>query len=94
MSQILTLITTFKKIGHWPFQWKIDFNTDSSNQTQEPSFSHKVQMVNQPPLFFNQNVPHSPLKIKCQWTNNNKTIGPLVKLETLLPRACLITIYE
>ena len=66
MSQILTLITTFKKIGHWPIQWKIDFNTDSSNQTQELSFSHKVQMVNHRPLFFNQNVPHSPLKLKCQ----------------------------
>ena len=45
-----------KKIGEWAFQWKMNFNPDPTKQAQELIFSHKVQMTNNPPLFFNENV--------------------------------------
>ena len=34
----------------------MNFNPDSTKQAQELIFSRKVQMINHPPLFFNQNV--------------------------------------
>ena len=50
------LNNNFKKVGEWAFRWKMNFNPDPTKQAQELIFSHKVQMINYPPLFFNQNV--------------------------------------
>ena len=41
------------KINHWAFQWKINFNPDSSKQAQEVIFSRKLQKSVYPPLHFN-----------------------------------------
>ena len=49
MPQMLTWITTEKKIGEGAFQWKINFNPDPTKQAQELIFNH-------PLLFFNQNA--------------------------------------
>ena len=45
-----------KKIGEWAFQWKVNFNPDPTKQAQELIFSRIVQIINHPPLFFNQSV--------------------------------------
>ena len=37
----------------------MNFNPDSTKQAQEPILSRKVQMINHPHLFFNQNVQAS-----------------------------------
>ena len=59
----IDLNNDFKNISGWAFQWKMNFNTDPINQAQELIFSRKMQMINHPPLFFNQNVvPQSPFK--------------------------------
>ena len=50
------LNNNLKKIGEWAFQWKMNFNPDPTKQAQELIFSHKVQMINYLPLFFNQRV--------------------------------------
>ena len=34
----------------------MNFNPDLTKQAQKLTFSRKVQMINHPPLFFNQNV--------------------------------------
>ena len=89
----------------------MNFNSDPTKQAQELIFSHKVQMANPPPLFFNENVllqtflqKHlimfldSKLNfsehLKTIFQKTNKTIGLLCKLQALLPRAPLITIYK
>ena len=43
-------------IGEWAFQWKMNFNPDSTKQAQELISSRKVQTTNPPPLFLNENV--------------------------------------
>ena len=100
----IDLNSDLKKIGEWAFQWEMNFNPDPTNQAQELSFSRKVQMINHPPLFFNQNVDpqmlildrklnfREHLRTIFQKTNNN--IGLLRKFQTLLPSAPLITIYK
>ena len=52
----IDLNNELKKIGEWAFQWKMNFNPDPIKQAQEMIFSCKVQMINNPHLFFNQNV--------------------------------------
>ena len=47
-----------KKISNWAFQWKIDFLPESSKQTQEVVFSHKLRKISHPSICFNNN----PLK--------------------------------
>ena len=89
----------------------MNFNPDPTKQVQEIILSRNVQMINHPPLFFNQNfVPQTPLQkhlgiyldsklnfsehLKSIFQKTNKTIGPLRKLQTLIPRALLKTIYK
>ena len=38
------------------FQWKMNSNPNPTIRAQELIFSRKLQMINLPPLFFNQNV--------------------------------------
>ena len=41
----------------------MNFNPDPTKQVQGIILSRNVQMINHPPLFFNQNVvPHTPLQ--------------------------------
>ena len=50
----IDLNSDLKKIGEWPFQWKMNFNPDSTKQAQELIFSRKVQTPNHPPLFLDE----------------------------------------
>ena len=50
----IDLNSDLKKIGEWPFQWKMNFNPDSTKQAQELIFSRKVQTRNHPPLFLDE----------------------------------------
>ena len=73
----------------------MNFNPDHSKQAQELIFSRKVQMINQHPLYLNQNVvPQISENLKTIFQEINKTIELLRKLQTLLTRAPLITIYK
>ena len=36
------LKTYLGKISNWSYQWRTDFNVDSSEQTQVVVFSHKI----------------------------------------------------
>ena len=87
----------------------MNFNPDLTKQVQELVFSRKMQMINHPPLFFNENfVPQTSLQkhlemfldrkfnfsehLKTVFQKTSKTIGLLCKLQTLLPKAPLVTI--
>ena len=83
------------------------FNRDPAKQAQELSFSSKVQMINHPPLFFNQNVvPQTSLQkllgmlfgsrsnISEHLRTNNIAIRLLRKLQTFLPTVPLMAIYK
>ena len=52
----IDLNNDLKKIGEWAFQLKMSFNPDPTKQTQDIIFSRRVQTINPPPLFFNENV--------------------------------------
>ena len=89
----------------------MNFNPDPHKQAQELIFSRKMQMINRPDFFSNQNVVSQTYFQKhlemfldsklnfSEYLNNifqktNKTIGILRKLQTLLPKAPLITICK
>ena len=44
------------KISNWAFQWKMRFNPDPNKQAQEVIFSRKINKINHPPLYFNENL--------------------------------------
>ena len=44
------------KLSISPFQWKMNFNSDSTKYTQEVIFSLKLQTNNNPCLVFNHNT--------------------------------------
>ena len=45
-------------ISTWAYQWKMDFNPDTSKQAQEVLFSRKVKVTAHPQLVFNNNPVH------------------------------------
>ena len=47
------------KISNWAFQWKMKFNPDTNKQAQEIIFSGKINKIDYPPLYFNQNLVKS-----------------------------------
>ena len=47
------------KISNWAFQWKMIFNPDPNKQAQEVIFSRKINKINHPPSYFNQNLVKS-----------------------------------
>ena len=47
------------KVSDWAFQWKMRFNPDSKNQAQEGIFSWKINKIDHPLLYFNQNLVKS-----------------------------------
>ena len=87
----------------------MNFNPDPTKQAQKLIFSRKVQTTNHP-FFNENVVPQTSLQkhpgmfldsklyfsehLKTIFRKTNKTIGLLRKLQTLLPRAPLITIYK
>ena len=47
------------KISNWPLQWKMRFSLDPYEQAQEVIFSRKINKIDHPPLYFNQNLVKS-----------------------------------
>ena len=41
------------KISNWAYQWKMSFNPEVTKQAQEVVFSHKIQKVTHPTVYFN-----------------------------------------
>ena len=91
------------KITQWAYQWKMSFNPDISKQAHEVIFSRKRSIVTHPPLNFN-NIPvaqtnsqkHLGMQLDLSKVESkvNKTIGIIRKLQNVLPRSALITIYK
>ena len=44
------------KISDYAFHWKMRFNLDPKKQAQEVIFSRKINKIDHPPLYFNQNL--------------------------------------
>ena len=49
----------FINISDWAFQWKMRFNPDPKNQTQEVVFNRKINKIDHLPLHFNENLVKS-----------------------------------
>ena len=87
----------------------MSFNPDPNKQAQEVIFSRKLKKVCHPPLRFNNNVSQASSQKHLGLTLDNrltfdehltnvsnkisKTIGLLRKLQNILPRPALLTIY-
>ena len=50
------LSNDLNRINNLVFQWKMNFNPDSSKQAQEVIFSSITKKLEQPPLIFNINI--------------------------------------
>ena len=88
----------------------MSFNPDPSKQAQEVIFSRKTKKEYHPPLAFNNNVSETNSQkhlgvvldnrlsfedhLKMILNKVNKTIGLLCKLQNILPRYALLTIYK
>ena len=99
-----------RKISDWAIQWKMSFNPDPSKQAQEVIFSRKRQNPNHDSIYFNHNlnqVPsqkhlgmHLDAKLNFEKHLDNimitvaKIIGLLRKLQAVLLRPSLVTIYK
>ena len=96
-----------KKILTGPFQWKMSFSPDPSKQTQEAISFRKLKIVSYPLLIFDKvskSQKHlgilSDSKLTFQehyqkiLNNTKRTIELLSKLQRLLWRAALMTVYK
>ena len=86
------------------------FKPYPKKQAQEMIFSRKIDKIDHPPLYFNENLVKSStqkhygmildtkldfsLHLKNVQNKVNKTIGLLRKLQDTLPRAPLVTIFK
>ena len=98
------------RISTSAFQWKMNFNPDTTNQVQDVIFSRKLQNTNQRCLIFIHNTvnltksqKHLRVGLDSRldqyhpeiiFKKVNGTIGFLRKLQNLLPRKSLITVYK
>ena len=106
----LELNSDLSRIKQWAFQWKMSFNPDPNKQAQEVIFSTKLKKFCHPSLRFNNNVSQASSQKHLGLTLDNrltfdehltnvsnkisKTIGLLRKLQNILPRPALLTIYK
>lgn len=98
-----------KTISRWAYQWKMLFNPDPNKQAQEVLFTRKIKKSDHPTLYLNNSaIAQYPIQkhlglhldeklsfnfhIEQQIKKALKTIG--VKLQNLLPRTSLLTIYK
>ena len=97
-----------KKISEWAFQWKMIFNLDATKQAQEVIFSRRKKKP--PLFFNNAIVSQTnsqkhlgvTLDLKLTFEEHllnvfktvNRTIGLIRKLQNVLPRITLVTIYK
>ena len=60
----INLRNDINKIRNWEIQWKMNFNSDPSEQAQEVIFSRKLQKTNHDPVYFNHNSVQQVLSKK------------------------------
>ena len=58
-SSVNDLNSDLMKISNWAFQWKMRFSPDPNKQVQEVIFCRKINKIDHPPLYFNQNLAKS-----------------------------------
>ena len=94
------------KVSLWAYKWKMSFNPDPSKQAQEVIFSRKINNVHHPPLATIQQISsqkylgiHLDEELTLKHHINekinkaNKGVGIIGKLNNILPRSALLTIY-
>ena len=97
-----------KKISEWALQWEMIFNPDAINQVEEVIFSRRKKKP--PLFFNNAIVSQTnsqkhlgvTLDLKLTFEEHllnvfktvDRTIGFMRKLQSVLPRITLVTIYE
>ena len=109
-TSALELNSDLAEINRWAFPWKMSFNLDPKNQAQEVNFSRKSKAISHPPLVFNNNSiqttsqKHFGIILDTRFSFEkhletvlckiNKTIILIRKLQNLLSRTALITLYK
>ena len=84
------------KIRSWDYQWKIIFNPDPSKQAQEVIFNIPVNQTSHQKhldMFLDKKLNFGEY-LKYVTNKVNKSIGLLRKLQMILPRRSLVTIYK
>ena len=98
------------KVSLWTNKWKLSFYPDPSKEAQEVIFSRKTNKVYHPSLWFNNSTiqqisqKHLGIHLDEELTfkhhineminKANKGIGIIRKLNNILPRSALSTIYR
>ena len=98
------------KTNDWAILWKMSSNLIQVIQAHEVLFSRKRLNLNHDSIYFNHNIVQVPLHkhlgmrldTKLNFLENldkimskvDKTIGLLRKLQAILPRPSLVTIYK
>ena len=82
------------EIDKWAFQWKTNFNPGPRKQTQEVTLNLKSKKIIHPPLFFDNNFHNLYLINIGIKLAKQLRFYELRKLQNLLPRSALITIYK
>ena len=98
---LLTLNSDMLKIQDWAYQWKMSLNQDRTKQAREVIFSRKKNTTTHPPLFFNNseiklssNRKYLGLYSDHKIHQANKRVDLLRKLQAILSRNSLLTIYK
>ena len=78
-----------QKISEWALQWKMNFNPDPTKQAQV----HQVQLQKHLGLFFDPKLSFDE-HIQCISIKTRKIIGLIRKLQPIMPRTALLTIYK
>ena len=88
-------------ISNWAYQLKMSFNPDRSKQAQEVIFSRKTSIQSHPVLTFDNNpviILDEKLNfkehLKEKMSKAYKGIAVLRKLQNIIPRNSLLTIYK
>ena len=55
------------KISNWAFQWKMRFSLDPYEQAQGVILSRKINKIDHPPIYFNQNLVKSSSTNISKW---------------------------
>ena len=92
------------------FQWKMTFNPDPKKQAQKVVFSRKSKQSHPPLIFNNNNVIQATAQthfgiildtrlsfekhLETLLCKTNKSIRLILKLQNLLPRSALVTLYK
>ena len=108
-SSASNLNSDLRKISEWAFKQKMSFNPDSTKQAPEVIFPRDRIKLGHPLIKFNnlpvQNASSQKhlgmilneklnFHLKEKYLKFNKSIGVIKKLQNILPRQALLTIYK